>query len=69
MNQNFDIFVKEHLQEILCQVEKEHALALIRKAHEEARIPASLNLPHHLHVYETQLQDCAISPSFSHNHL
>jgi len=69
MNHNFDIFVKEHLQEILCEAEKDHALAFIRKGHINSHKRAQLKLARQLTVPEIPLQDCAVSPSFSHNHL
>lgn len=69
MIRDFDVFVEEHLQEVLCQAEKEQALTFVRKA--SAAMHASVR-PEPLHYPDTteiQLQDCAISPSFSHNHL
>jgi hypothetical protein len=65
MNQNFDNFVKEHLQEILCEAEKEHALAFIKKAPTKTSERAQLKHPHPLTSSEILLQDCAVSPGFS----
>lgn len=69
MKHDFDIFVKEHLQEILCEAEKEHALDFIRKAHINTHKRAQLILPRQLTAPEIPLQDCAVSPSFSHSRL
>jgi hypothetical protein len=69
MNHNFDIFVKEHLQEIFYEAEKDHALAFMRKARINSHNQAQLKLPHQLPVPEIPLQDCAVSPSFSQSHL
>jgi hypothetical protein len=69
MNNNFDTFVKEHLQEILCEAEKDHALAFIRKTRPNQHKRAQLKLPRQSVGPEIQLQDCAVSPSFSHSHL
>ncbi len=65
MNRDFDVFVKEHLQEILCLAEKEHSLALIKRAsdHHHKRVYI-----HHAHSTSPLVQDCAISPSFSDSH-
>jgi hypothetical protein len=32
MNHDFDTYVKEHLQEILCEAEKNHTLSLLNTA-------------------------------------
>jgi hypothetical protein len=69
MNHNFDIFVKEHLQGILCEAEKDHALAFIRKVRINSHKQAQLNLPCQFTVPEIPLQDCAVSPSLSKSHL
>jgi hypothetical protein len=69
MNHDFDTFVKEHLQDVLCMIEKEYALAAIRKSYSNSRKRKEVDLTSQLCFPETQLQDCAISPSFSHNHL
>ena len=69
MNHNFDIFVKEHLQEILCEAEKEHALAFIRKVRIISHKQTQLKLTNQFEVSEVTLQDCAVSPSFSKSHL
>jgi hypothetical protein len=68
MNHNFDIFVKEHLQEILCEAEKDHALAFIRKVRINSHKRVKLKLSHQLTVSEIMLQDCAVSPGFSESH-
>ena len=69
MNHDFDVFVKDHLQAVLCQAEKEHALSSIRKTHVDAYKSPQRKSPHHHANPVIQLQDCAISPSFSNNHL
>jgi hypothetical protein len=69
MNHNFDIFVKDHLQEILCEAEKELALAFIRKVRIISHKQAQLKLTNQFEVSEVPLQDCAVSPSFSKSHL
>ena len=69
MGHNFDTFVKEHLQEILCEAEKDHALAFIRKTRPNQHKRAQLKLPSQSIVPESQLQDLAVSHSFSQSHL
>jgi hypothetical protein len=77
MDYDFDVFVKEHLDNILCEVEKNQALAQIK-----ARPAKPRKLFHMFHIKlhhkvdapvfvlpEMELQDCAVSPSFSFNHL
>ena len=68
MNHNFDTFVKEHLQEVLCEAEKDHALAFMRKARGHSHKQAQMKLPHQLVVPELPVQDCAISSSFTESH-
>ncbi len=69
MNHNFDIFIKAHLQEILCEAEKEHALAFMRKARINSHKRAQLKQARQLTVSEIPLQDCAVSPNFSQSRL
>jgi hypothetical protein len=69
MNNNFDSFIKEHLQDILCEAEKNHALASIRKMHIKTHKWPQLKLPHHSTIPEIPLQDCAVSNSYSQSHL
>ncbi|OGO31385.1 MAG: hypothetical protein A2136_03015 [Chloroflexi bacterium RBG_16_54_11] len=72
MNHDFDTFVKEHLQDILCEAEKERALASIKKVHKSRRMRIQLRIPPPITVPEVQLQDCAVSavsPSFSQSHV
>ncbi len=69
MNRDFDVFVKEHLQDILCQVEKDQALAKIKPARVTHHAALQHKHSHHPQVAHPELQDCAISPSFSHNKL
>ncbi len=69
MNRDFDVFIKEHLQDILCQVEKDRALAKIKQARVRHQEAMEHKHSHHPLVANPELQDCAISPSFSHNHL
>lgn len=69
MNRNFDIFIKDHLQEVLCEAEKAHALAFLRKDSINAHQGAQLKLQHPLTVPEIPLQDCAASHSLSQSHL
>jgi hypothetical protein len=69
MDCNFDTLFNVHLQEILYEAEKDHALAFIRKAQLNQHELVQLKLPHQLIGLEIPLQDCAISPSFSHSPL
>lgn len=69
MNRDFDLFVKEHLQEVVCEVEKNHALAILRRARLDQHKRFQLKLPRMMDIPEIQLQDCAISTSLSHNQL
>jgi hypothetical protein len=69
MNIEFDTFVKEHLQEILCEAEKEHALAQLKKPRLNYHKRIQLTLSRKLISVDIRLQDCAISPSFSHSQL
>ena len=68
MNRDFDIFVKEHLDEIFCQFEKDRALKML---HETPVIKhkAELLTRHHHSVPEIRLQDCAIDSSLSNSHI
>ncbi len=59
MNHDFDTFVKEHLQDILCEAEKEHALASLKKVHKSRSMRLQLKIPHPLNLPDVQLQDCA----------
>jgi hypothetical protein len=69
MNRDFDIFVKEHLDEIFCQVEKDRALKMLRKTPAVSQ-KAQPHLHHHHQAEpEIHLQDCAIEPSLAHSHL
>lgn len=69
MNHDFDTFVKQHLEEILCQAEKEHSLAMIRKLQIHRHNSVKHSLLDHIQPHEVQVQDCAVSPNFSHSHL
>ena len=69
MDHNFDIFVKDHLADILCQAEKEQALARLRKARTESHKTDQPKLDPRSIIQPAQLQDCAVSPGFSYNHL
>jgi hypothetical protein len=79
MNDNFDVFVKEHLDDVLCDIQKNQALAQLKvrqaKQHKWFHIKLSLvkvfrktNVPAYV-TTEVELQDCAVSPSFSYNQL
>ncbi len=69
MNRDFDIFVKEHLDDIFCQVEKERALKKLHIGPYAGHKAESHTPHHHRHsVHEIYLQECAIETSFSHNH-
>ncbi len=68
MNRDFDVFVKEHLQEILCLAEKEHSLALIKRTSDYHQKREHSKHRHHAHGTSPLVQDCAISPSFSDSH-
>lgn len=69
MNRDFDILVKEHLQEILCEAEKNHALSLIKTTSFTHHKRVQLQLFRQRLVIEIQLQDCIISPSLSPNRI
>lgn len=69
MDHDFDIFVKQHLEDIFCQAVKERALAQMREVRKHTHRYTSLKLHRHIQSPIAQLQDCAISPTFSHNHL
>lgn len=69
MNHDFDDFVKQHLQDILCQFEKEHTLEMMRKTRIHRHKSVNHAQHHSIHTHEVQVQDCAISPSLSHSHL
>jgi len=66
---DFDTFIKEHLQEILCEAEKKHALALLDKDHLNQHHPTALKTHRRLESPEVRLQDCTISPSYSDSHI
>ncbi len=69
MKHDFDTFVKEHLQEMLCQAEKEQSLVVIRKiqAHRHGKVQTKRT--RFTSLAPLPLQDCAISPSFSQSRL
>ena len=68
MNRDFDVFVKEHLEDIFCQVEKDRVLKMLHKT--PVIRPKAEPLAHHHHsIPEIHLQDCAIESSLSHSHL
>jgi hypothetical protein len=69
MNNNFDTFVKEHLEGIICEAEKDHALDFIRKAHLSQHERTHLNMQRQSVGPEIQLKDCVVSSSFSHSRL
>jgi len=69
MNRDFDLFVKEHLQEVFCEIEKNHASALLKRARLDQPKQFQLKLSRKKVVPEIQLQDCIISTSLSHNQL
>jgi hypothetical protein len=69
MDHNFDVFVKEHLQEILCEAEKNHALSLLKAPRSDRPKQKHLKQAQMLMASDIQLQDCAVSPSFSQSHL
>jgi hypothetical protein len=69
MNQYFDIYVKEHLQEILCTAEKSQALSRLNKIHPQLQKQDQQIKSLQLTIPEIQLQDCASSPSFSQSRL
>jgi hypothetical protein len=64
-----DTLVKEHLQEILCEAEKNHALSLLHIDHLNQHHPTALKTHRQLESPEIRLQDCAISPSYSDSHI
>lgn len=79
MNDNFDAFVKEHLDDVLCDIQKNQALAQLKnrqaKQHEWFNAILSLvksfrktKVPAYVKT-EVELQDCAVSPSFSYDQL
>jgi hypothetical protein len=74
MDHDFDVFVKEHLDNILCEVEKNNALAKIKVRPAKSHKLFHINLHHKVDmpvfdVPDVELQDCAVSPSFSFNHM
>lgn len=69
MNQYFDMMIKEHLQDILCEAEKEYTLASIYKIRNVIRKRVKVNQPPQEGTVDNQLQDCAVSPSFSQSRL
>ncbi len=73
MNQYFEPFIKDHLNDILCQVERDHALKfLLRPRVEKHKVDAHRHPhahTHHTSLSDVELQDCAISPTVSISHL
>lgn len=66
MNHYFDDYIQDHLQDMLCEAEKNHALAIMKKADSKPLPQVQLKLSHVMPAEEEiQLQDCAISASFS----
>ncbi len=69
MVHDFDTFIKEHLQEVLCEAAKNHALSLLHKNHLNQHRPTALKTHRQLESPKVRLQDCAISPSYSDSHI
>jgi hypothetical protein len=80
MNYNYDEFVKEHLQAILNEAIKEHALCLVSRHnaqlkvrlqhHKDIRPCLAHNHHEHTHHEDSHVlhpQDNAISTSYTHN--
>jgi len=69
MNKDFDIFVKQHLEDVLCWVEKEHALAQLENERKKMYRHAAHPVHQRSLVPIVQLQDCAVSPTFTYSNL
>ena len=64
LNRNFEIYAKEHFQEMLCAAEKGRALAFIKKMHKTSHKPIRIIQPSQTTIPASQVEDCPISPSF-----
>jgi len=64
LNRNFEIYAKEHFQEMLCAAEKERALAFIKKMHKISLQPIRKMQTVQAPIPASQVEDCPISPSF-----
>ena len=64
MNRNFEIYAKEHYQEMLCEAEKMRTLAFLKKARKNSRQPIRIKQPAQSPDPVLQLEDCPVSPSF-----
>ena len=60
----FEVYTKEHYQDMLCTAEKEHNIAFLKKSHRDYRKPIRKKYAHLPAVASVELQDCTISPSF-----
>lgn len=65
MNYEFESYIHEHMQEMLCQAEKEHALSGLRRAQNHHDDLMLQNQSRRLPVEDVKFQDCAIAPDFS----
>ncbi len=65
MNYKFETYIHEHMEEMLCQAEKEHALAQLRKAQNHHHEPMRQHQARRSPAQEIKFQDCAIAPDFS----
>ncbi len=67
LNRNFEIYTREHYQEMLCAAEKERTLAFIKKMNKTSHQPRRKIQPTQTPIPVIQVEDCPISPSFWYN--
>ncbi len=71
-NQNFaafEVYTKEHYQEMLCAAEKERNLAFLKTRQRALAKPIRKRRDQRVAVPAVQLEECSISPSFWLNQL
>ncbi len=60
----FEVYEKEHFQEMLCASEKARNLSFLKKANQNERKPIHKRQAHQVIEPVVQLEDCSIYPSF-----
>ncbi len=69
MNQEFEAFVNDHIQDLLCELEKEHSLKLLKLAQTTISAPRRSMPVQKDRLPEVLFQDCAVESGFSSSHL
>ncbi len=60
----FEVYTKEHFNDMLCYAEKERNIASLMQNHRKNHLTMRKNRARTEPIQSIQLQDCPISPSF-----